>query len=179
MAEFPLTRESVVFDLGAYVGGWAHGIWERYEPRLYCFEPVATHFTQLVARVPQAQSFPFGLAPETGEVQINVNDDSSSVYPRGGSPVTCRMVAFSEFVADHALREIELAKVNIEGSEYDLFDHLIITGQVAMIRHLMIQFHDFVPNAVARYEAIAAGLAKTHRLWDRTPFCWENWGPLP
>jgi len=179
MAEFPLTRESIVFDLGAYLGHYALGVWERYEPRLYCFEPIKSHYDQLVERVPQAHSFQFGLGPETREVQIHANADSSSIYERGGHPEQCRLVAFGEFVRDHDITSIELAKVNIEGAEYDLFDHLLATGQIRMIRHLMIQFHDFVPDAVARYEAIAAGLAKTHALWDCTPFCWESWGPKP
>ena len=69
-------------------------------------------------------------------------------------------------------------KINIEGAEYDLLDHLIETGFIANIINLQIQFHEFVPNAKERMENIQKRLEKTHALTYQHEFVWENWKRL-
>ncbi|MGH8977302.1 MAG: FkbM family methyltransferase, partial [Acidimicrobiia bacterium] len=70
---------------------------------------------------------------------------------------------------------VDLCKVNIEGGEYDLFDRLIETVWLARIRILLIQFHEWHPNAYARRRAIRRAFSRTHdEVWDY-PFVWEMW----
>ena len=66
-------------------------------------------------------------------------------------------------------------KINIEGGEYDLLEHLIETGFVKNIFDLQIQFHDFIPNARGRMENIQKKLKKTHKLSYQYEFVWESW----
>ena len=73
---------------------------------------------------------------------------------------------------------IDLMKINIEGAEYDLLEHLIENKFVENIKDIQVQFHDFVPNAEARMKNIQAGLSKTHYLTYQYPFVWENWRKL-
>ena len=73
------------------------------------------------------------------------------------------------------IERIDLMKINIEGGEYDLLEHLIKTGWIDKIINIQVQFHDFVENAEARMLAIQNDLAKTHELTYQYKFVWENW----
>ena len=66
-------------------------------------------------------------------------------------------------------------KINIEGAEYDLVEHLIDTKLVEIIRNIQVQFHDFVPNAESRMRKIQEKLRITHSISYQYRFVWENW----
>jgi hypothetical protein len=66
-------------------------------------------------------------------------------------------------------------KINIEGGEYELLEHLINSGLVSRIRRMQIQFHDFVPDAVARRARLVEALARSHRQSWSYYFVWEEW----
>ena len=66
-------------------------------------------------------------------------------------------------------------KINIEGGEYELLEHLIEEKLMADIANIQVQFHDFIPGAQARMEAIQQELKKTHSLTYQYLFVWENW----
>ena len=38
--DYPLTSDSIVFDLGGYKGDWASSIYEKYKCNIYIFEPI-------------------------------------------------------------------------------------------------------------------------------------------
>ena len=44
--------------------------------------------------------------------------------------------------------KIDLLKLNIEGSEYELLDHLIDTGTIEIVESLLVQFHENVPDYI-------------------------------
>lgn len=73
------------------------------------------------------------------------------------------------------IKHIDLIKINIEGGEYDLLEHLLDANFVEQIENLQIQFHDFVENASARMKKIQNRLEKTHYLTYHYPFVWDNW----
>lgn len=80
-----------------------------------------------------------------------------------------------DFFEENSIQRIDLMKINIEGAEYDLLDHLIQSGIVLRIKNIQVQFHDFVLDAERRMRCIQAGLACTHELTYQYPFVWENW----
>jgi hypothetical protein len=84
-------------------------------------------------------------------------------------------VCAAEFFHRHSIESVDLVKINIEGGEYDLLDHLIAEGLIERIRDVQVQFHDFVPGAEARRAAIRHGLEATHVVTYDEPFVWENW----
>jgi len=66
-------------------------------------------------------------------------------------------------------------KINIEGGEYELLDHLISSGVVKTIHNLQIQFHDFIPDAFAAMNNIRDRLNLTHYPTYKFDFIWDNW----
>ena len=97
------------------------------------------------------------------------------MYKTEGSKVRIKMQKTSEFFAVHQIDLIDLMKINIEGGEYDLLDHLITSNLVSRIKNIQVQFHDFIPDANSRMKNIQNELAKTHELTYQYKFVWENW----
>jgi FkbM family methyltransferase len=183
--EYDLGPQSMVFDLGGYEGQWASDVVARYLCHVQVFEPVAAVADAIRRRFAGNQLVEvhdFGLGPATATVRIWLDGDSSSVVRaatvRAGSQPRAeeiRLVRFEDFIQERGVRAIDLMKINIEGAEYDLLEHLLETGAAGMIGNIQVQFHDFVPDADRRMRAIQSGLARTHDLTYQSLFVWENW----
>lgn len=88
------------------------------------------------------------------------------------NPVQYRCVDIAEYIK----QEIAVCKINIEGGEYLLLDHIIETGCIEKIRNLQVQFHVIEGQDYKQYyELLAKRLSFTHELSWRYPYCWENW----
>jgi len=174
---YDLDQESVVFDLGGYEGQWASDIFAKYRCTIYCFEPVKPFAKNIEARFSKNDKirvYQFGLSDTDKKVKISHSASASSIY-RGGGVEEIRLVRAIDFMARNNIGKIDLMKVNIEGAEYDLLEHLIEAGFVKSIFNIQIQFHDFVVNAKERMRNIQKSLEKTHELTYQYEFVWENW----
>lgn len=176
--DYDLNEKSVVFDVGGYQGNWANEIFGRYACSVYVFEPVPQFFEKITKRFAsnsRVKVFGFGLADKTSVVQIAVDKDASSVFRETSLMQSVHLVRACDFISGNEISRIDLMKINIEGEEYDLLDHLLDCGLTNRIRNLQIQFHDFIPDAEARMKKIQDRLRKTHYLTYQYPFVWENW----
>jgi len=93
----------------------------------------------------------------------------------GGANTKIFVKAFSTFVREEDLEVIDLVKMNIEGSEYELLDEIIDSGCIGKIKHLQIQFHNFVEDAPRKRKEIRNKLKMTHVNKFNYPFIWERW----
>jgi len=174
---YDLYPDSVVFDLGGYKGQWSSDIFSKYCCFIYCFEPVESFAKNIESRLSKNDKikiYQYGLSDENKRVKISNEDNSSSIY-RGKLVEEICLVKATDFMMQHNIKRIDLMKVNIEGGEYDLLEHLIETRFVYNIVNLQIQFHDFVYNAIGRMRSIQDKLDKTHKLTFQYEFVWENW----
>jgi FkbM family methyltransferase len=177
--EYPLQSSDLVLDVGGYLGDWAEEMVRRYQPRIHVFEPVGSFVEAIRGRLGGAVVLhEFGLAGRTREETITLAAEGSSVIKGGGGGMAAqeriKLVAAGE-VLRGLPREIALLKVNIEGCEYELLEHLIEEGLIARIRFLQVQFHDFVPGAGERRRRLREALAATHEPTFNYPFIWEGW----
>jgi len=176
---YDLTADSVVFDIGGFEGQWASDIFSRYSCSIHVFEPVP-EFTEAIRRRfcgnEKIKVYPYGLAHEDMNVSIFLDREGSSVHRRVSAD-SCRINLrhAGQFLLEQEIDRIDLMKINIEGAEYDLLEHLIETGWVQRIRNIQVQFHDFVPQAEKRMWAIQKALMRTHTLTYRYVFVWESW----
>lgn len=169
---------SLVFDLGGYEGQWASDIYSKYRCRIFVFEPYQVYADNIKKRFSKNSNirlFEIGLSAKSEERDLIISDDASSMYKAEGSKVRIKMQKTSEFFAAHQIDLIDLMKINIEGGEYDLLDHLISSNLVSRIKNIQVQFHDFIPDANSRMKNIQNELAKTHELTYQYKFVWENW----
>lgn len=178
--EYDLTPASNVLDVGGFEGQWASDIVAMYGCRVEVFEPVpefAARIERRFARNPQVTVHAAGLAPQDGSVTLSLAGDASS-HARtasGAQTVTAPLRGVGAVIDALPGRAVDLMKINIEGAEYDLLDHLLDSGLIERVRDLQVQFHVFVPDAERRLERVRAGLARTHEQTYRYDFLWENW----
>lgn len=176
--DYPLNASSIVFDVGGYQGDWAAEIHARYGCAVYIFEPVPDFTAVLAARFAgndRIRIFPFGLADADGLLDLSADANASSVYKQGETMLRVPLRAAADFIAAEGISRIDLMKINIEGGEFPLLEHLIATGLVDRIGDLQIQFHDFYPDAARLRTELQDRLRQTHdQTYDYT-FIWENW----
>lgn len=176
--EYELDESSVVFDLGGYQGQWASDVFARYCCTVHVFEPVARFHADIARRFrrnPRIHVYPFGLADRDARVTLALAQDGSSIFRAGPETEEVQLVRAATFLEDEGFTAIDLMKVNIEGGEYDLLEHLLDSGWLPRIRDLQVQFHDCVPGARERMRRIQERLALTHEPSYRYEFVWENW----
>ncbi len=175
-----LNENSVVLDLGGYEGQWSSDVYSRYKCKIFIFEPVAV-YADLIAKRFQNNSdisiFQFGLGNKESELEISVNAFASSVIAQKDSSKKEKILIkdFLSFVKEHNIEQLDLIKINIEGSEFDLLEYLIRHDHLKKIKGLLIQFHKFAPNATSRMENIKSNMNDTHDCIFSYEFVWEYW----
>jgi hypothetical protein len=115
------------------------------------------------------------LGSETGKLTLSDDGDASSALSGGGGNLTGDVIAASRFMADFTPATIDLAKINIEGGEYDLLPALARAGQLGRFAMLQVQFHMFEKHQMAERDAIREELGKTHHCDWSYDFVWEQW----
>lgn len=179
--DYPLTSESIVFDLGGYEGDFAADIYHKYNCYVYVFEPVKKHYLACVKRFENNEKikcFNYGLSNENGSFLISNEDDGSSIIKNNSNANNCEQVfikCFGEEFNALQISHIDLLKINIEGPEFLILPYLIEENIIQKIEHLQVQFHTFYPNAIFMREEIRKKLSKTHTEQWNYPFVWESW----
>lgn len=176
--DYDLNEKSLVFDLGGYEGQWASDIFSRYCCFIYVFEPVEEFFKKIEKRFSKNKKifvYKFGLGRESQNTKISLEKSASSIFKKRKEKTNIKLVKTIDFLQEKNIKQIDLMKINIEGSEYDLLEYLIETGFVKIIKNIQVQFHDFVPYAEERMKKIQKELQKTHYLTYQYSFVWENW----
>lgn len=165
--EYDLKPDDLVIDIGAYMGEWATEIFARYGCKLIVIEPG-----------------PWIVGFEHGEVINKAASTRNGTLKFGGAyyyssaheDPTHEYECFDITSLLSKYDEIAMVKINIEGAEYGLLDHMIDAGLHKRIGNLQVQFHLIEGKPVEEmYRAIATKLRETHHLSFYYPFVWENW----
>jgi len=178
--DYDLDESSVVVDAGGYAGQWASDVVARFLCRVHVFEPVpdfAERIRTRFARNPLVTVHAVGLAAQTREVPIALRGTGSSIVGGNGAAPTAvvPLVRAADAFEGAGIERVDLIKVNIEGAEYELLEHLADARWISRIRHLQVQFHDSGPGSDARMRALQSRLAETHELMWRHELVWESW----
>lgn len=178
--DYPLTQESIVFDLGGYHGDFAAAIHEKYGCMVYVFEPVPEFYKKCVARFQGNKKIicmNYGLSSSDGWLDIGLAENASSFSSPHAKDAVQSVQVRSILHCIHELKinHIALMKINIEGGEFDVLPAIIQSGDINKVNYLQVQFHNFIPNADSRREAIRSNLAFTHEEMWNYEFVWESW----
>ena len=176
--DYDLNENSIVFDLGGYQGKWSYDIYKKYGCYINVFEPVpeyASQIEKLFSGNNKVKIHCYGLGSQNQTQVIGIEQDGSSIFKSSVNSQEIVLKNATDFMQINHISHIDLMKINIEGGEYDLLEHLIDTGFISFISNIQVQFHDFVPNAIDRMQAIHDKLAITHETTYQYLFVWENW----
>lgn len=165
--EYPdLQPDSVVIDIGAYRGEWASQIRARYGCCVIAVEPTDSIDGWQCETIKKAAWLFDGILRFGG----------AYYYTSAFEDPTHEYECFDVNSLLRRFDEIALLKLNIEGAEYDLLEHIYRGGLMARIRDLQVQFHLVEDeDSEMRYEVISELLLETHSPTWRYAHCWENW----
>ena len=175
---YDLNENSLVIDLGGYLGEWTEKIHNKYSCNVYVFEPVFKYYNNIVEKFKnnsKIKVFNLGLSGLNNEVIIKHDNASSSIFIENGVEEKIKLVKYYDFISDNKIEHIDLIKINIEGSEYELLEHIIENNLQVKIKNLQIQFHKTFNDSEEKREKIRKVLSLTHKLTYDYTFVWENW----
>ena len=130
----------------------------------------------------RVQLHPFGLAGRDRIESMAVGGPGSSVF---GDPTSPAFFGSTEIelrdvdavLASVGADRIDLMKINIEGGEFELLDRLHETGWLGRSGPVIIQFHEFAPDAHRARRRNRRQLAETHRCTWNYAWVYERWDP--
>ena len=178
--DYPLDQNSLVIDVGGYMGDYAAAIVEKYNCQVLVFEPHPEFFRTCQTRFKdndKVQVFDYGLSDEDGSFVLIEDKDGSSFENKRiqGNGVTCKTRKLSSVMDELSIQDADLIKINIEGGEYPLMFHIFDQGLATRFANFQIQFHNFIDNAAGMRAELQSKLEGTHSCTWNYDFVWENW----
>lgn len=177
--DYRLDENSIVFDLGGYIGEYAEKIYSRYNSHIYIFEPYPSFFEVIENKFRYNKKIlPFNFGLSNDNFVTNVKNEGTGTSIKNsisniGKKVQVRNI--SEFIAENNVGHIDLMKINVEGSEYEILPELIKSDIILKVKNLLIQFHEIDDNSVADRANIQSTLQKSHEKTFDYEFIWESW----
>jgi FkbM family methyltransferase len=173
---YPLNETSLVVDLGGYKGEWASRIYARYSCAIDIYEPhplFSDICRQSFSDNPKVSITPLALGGQNNICKITDDTIYSTLSQNGEYLIAVRKASevFNDLYPDH----IDLLKINIEGSEYEVLPDLIANYDMHKIKNIQIQFHNTIPHYNEKRFVIAKELMKTHTCEWEYPFLYESW----
>ncbi|MDB2398546.1 FkbM family methyltransferase [Planktomarina sp.] len=176
-----LNENSIVFDVGGFVGDFAAKIHEKYGCEVFVFEPHPEFYYQCLNRFsnnPKITILNYGLADKDGIFDLTDSVDGSSFskpQKNNSSIIRCRCAEFFSVLNEFGITHINLMKINIEGGEYPLLQHILKHDRASLVGDYQIQFHNFANESKLARNKITKALSKSHKLSWCYNFIWENW----
>jgi FkbM family methyltransferase len=174
---YDLNSESIFFDVGGYIGEFSEKINKKYNCICYIFEPSEEFFKIIHSNFKDNNKIiPFNVAISDfdGDSKLGGGGTGSSIV-KNGEGENVKVISFKSFITNNNIKKIDYLKLNIEGSEYELLEHIINIGFIKNIKYIQVQFHNFIPNAGKRRRELRRKLKKTHKNIFNFPFVWERW----
>lgn len=174
--DYPLSKESMVLDIGGFEGIWAHTIYSKYACNIFVFEPVKEFYNNIKDKFHEQDKvhiYNYGLGTKDEIISIGIIGMSTSVFNKTGINEDVEIKDILPVI--RRFTKIDLVKINIEGAEYDLLEHIIKNGLQARLVNIQIQFHNNIADHEKRRQNIREELSKTHHLTYDYAYTHENW----
>jgi FkbM family methyltransferase len=180
VANYPLTEDSWVIELGGYKGEWTNRIVKNYKSNILVVEPIKEFCKSIIESQgtnPKVIVENNGISTEERVTQLSFNGDASSEYLEQTNEkrdITCYTLDY--YMSKYNIDKVDLMQVNIEGEEYPLFEKWINSDILKKIQYIQIQFHRVGDNYEERRQNIHRGMENLgFKLRYEYPFVWESW----
>jgi len=143
----PLSKNAVVADLGANLGAFSYYIMERFDCGVVAAEPAPDLWLRL-ARQSRLKVLPVAIAGHSGTLMLKTHQTrcASGLFALDCAGVLdtheVEALSFGDFLIRANLARIDLAKVDIEGSEIAMFD-TASDADLLKVAQFTVEFHDF------------------------------------
>lgn len=182
LLQHELGPDSIVYDVGGYIGEWTQGISERYDAHIEVFEAVPNFVRKLEEKFadnPKITVHPYGLLNRNTTETFYLKGPGST-SDAGSDDADLREVKadlrdFAKVCEQLGHDNVDLLKINIEGGEYPLLQRLLNQHLAQRFDVIMVQYHEWIPGAYWSRMKINRRLSRTHRRVWNYPFVWEKW----
>lgn len=149
----PALGAGTIIDLGANVGEFASAMAGRGLQR-FAVEAEVSVFKQIPEQV-QIKKYNIAISDRDAPVQLFIsenreaNSTQSAISREHGikGTATCPGMTLESFMLANEIKEVSLLKVDIEGSEEQLFDSTS-DEVLRCIDQITVEFHDFIPGSI-------------------------------
>ena len=172
-----LLPQDTVCVFGAYLGDSVHEYRDRFDAKVIGLEPIAIFCQSLRSRFsadPKVKILEVGASDRSESIQINLSNDSTSLYKGGGVMERIRCVDVIELFESFETPP-HLLEINIEGAEFRVLNRLLDSKYGNSVNTLLIQFHDFVEGAELMRAEIRKRLSEEYVEVFSYPYVWERW----
>ena len=160
---FPYIRNGVILDIGANVGIFTMHI-KSIAKQIYSIEPTPSHFTILssvlkafdVTNVIPCQC---AISKTTGEMNLYMYDGNSTMnglmqYSAINQSIAIKAYSLKDFMDTNGISIVDFIKLDVEGSEKDIFEDETLLSLSERIRSIYVEIHPYPPFN-AEYSRIA------------------------
>jgi len=174
-------ENGVIFVAGAWKGLYCRYLTERFPTaKIYGFEPQraacreAANWTAMDKNV---SIFPFGIGIENGIVFMGDADTDGCSLLKTSKPITQGLLIESRAIRVWLdIDYVDLAILNMEGSEYALLNHWIDSDEIDHYGSLAIQFHPDIANVHTPPDSLVGDLTniygRPHECSDYPTWCY-------
>jgi len=178
--DYNLNENSVVIDLGCYIGEFTDNIKNKFNCKIYSFEPIKRFYDICFDKFnndSKIKIYKSGLSNDNKKVDFTIGGEASSMFSNEKKPeIGVDLIKIDDFLLQEKIEKVDLLKMNIEGGEYDLLEHMIKNNLTGKFENIQVQFHDNVFDGwEEKYNFIVNNLTKTHHLTYKFEFKFENW----
>lgn len=165
--QYDLSPDDLVIDLGAYQGEFSKEIYARYKCRIIAVEP-----SEYIRDFTAGEIINKAAGTHNGVLQFGGRAYYASIFEATDHEYEC----FDINDLLNGYWEVALLKVNIEGAEYDVLNHIIDHNYHKRIKNIQVQFHQIegVPYELW-YKQIVEKLELTHEKQWGYDYVWESW----
>lgn len=138
-----INEKSVVLDVGAFNGEFAEIILSKFGSNLILLEPLINEFNVLKKKFflnKKVKVINKALSNNNGKAYLLIDKNNSFITNKNSNKsyeINCLDV---KNLFDEELK-IDLIKLNVEGSEYDIIERLIDLKYLTKCKNYLIQFH--------------------------------------
>lgn len=134
-----LREGTVVFDIGANIGTFSMMAKKSYPTAtIFAIEPHPENFTLLQKNAPFAISRQMAVTGRTGSVRFQATGSPIGFRVQKDGVLTVPSMSLDELTAQ--CDSIDLVKMDVEGSEYDIFQH-ISPETFRKVAHFLVEAH--------------------------------------
>jgi len=167
---YPLNENSWIVELGGFEGWFTQKALDKFNCNILVVEPI--YCEKLSKNFENTQNVIIeccGVSDVKKTIELYVDGDATSQYTKVSQnkiQVDCYPIEY--FISKYNIEIIDLVQINVEGEEYPLLEKWITSDVLNKIKHIQVQYHDFVADYRNRKENIEKGLLERgfENSWD-------------